>query len=199
MLPTSTTSKQSLLDYIQRTYGEWGARGSDRPSLTCRTSLLRRLTATSSCSSYEEGWETFVDELLAVTGLPSSNRMDNLPGVVLYLRIVSSIHDEIADPLLIRQGNEAKRSNELKDLIRERHMRKIASSWQDLLAQYGNQNDLVVEMTAEGHRQVGQLDRYLTGYQPRYAQPSAAHRRKDKPRREGRQGPGCAQSIPSRI
>jgi exportin-T len=90
---------------------------------------------------YKEGWESFIDDFLTLA------QKDNLPGVIMYLRILGSIHDEIADVMLSRQGNEAKRNNDLKDLVRERDMRKIAASWQDILARYSNQNDSVVEST----------------------------------------------------
>ncbi len=63
----------------------------------------------------------------------------------MYLRILGSIHDEIADLMLSRQGNESKRNNDLKDLVRERDMAKIAQSWKDLLARYTNRDDGVVE------------------------------------------------------
>ncbi len=144
-VPNLSFLKESLLAYVRQTYN--GSVPQDQLDPPYLQNKLAQTLTYLFVFLYQEGWETFVDDFLALTSLPNSSQMDNLPGVILYLRIVGSIHDEIADPLLIRQGNEAKRSNDLKDLIRERHMRKIATSWRDLLAQYGNQNDVVVEMT----------------------------------------------------
>ncbi|KAH8895169.1 Xpo1-domain-containing protein [Thozetella sp. PMI_491] len=152
--------KESLLTYIRQTYN--GSLPQDQLDPPYIQNKLAQTLTYLFVFLYREGWESFIDDFLALTNLPNSTQMDNLPGVIMYLRIISSVHDEIADPLLIRQGHEAKRSNDLKDLIRERHMRKVATSWHDLLAQYGNQNDVVVEMTLKViGKWVGWIDIFL--------------------------------------
>lgn len=128
--------KQSLLDYVRRVYGGDTQEQIDPPHL--QNKLTQTLTYLF-VSLYKEGWESFIDDFLALA------QKDNPPGVIMYLRILGSIHDEIADLMLSRQENEAKRNNDLKDLVRERDMRKIAASWQNILARYSNQNDVVVE------------------------------------------------------
>lgn len=136
--PSLAFLKQSLLDYIGRTYNGSGQEPLD-PS-----GLQNKLTQTLTylfVFLYREGWESFIDDFLALT------HENNIPGVIMYLRVLGSIHDEIADLMLSRQGNEAKRNSDLKDLVRERDMAKIAASWRDILAQYTNQHDGVVEMT----------------------------------------------------
>ncbi|KAK4193639.1 armadillo-type protein [Podospora australis] len=129
--------KQSLLEYIGRTFGG-GQEQVDPPSL--QNKLTQTLTYLF-VFLYKQGWESFIDDFLALA------REDHIPGVSLYLRVLGSIHDEIADLMLSRQGNEAKRNAELKDLVRERDMAKIAASWRDLLARYGNRNDPITEQT----------------------------------------------------
>jgi len=136
--------KNSLLDYVRRVYSGTSQEDPDPPHL--QNKLTQTLTYLF-VYLYKEGWVSFIDDFLALTSMPNSTQKDNFLGVVLYLRILSSIHDEIADMIIARQGNEAKRNAELKDLVRERDMVKIAQSWQDILAYYGNQNDTVVEMT----------------------------------------------------
>ncbi|KAL2140757.1 hypothetical protein VTI28DRAFT_3271 [Corynascus sepedonium] len=131
--------KQSLLDYIGRIYGGDAQDEVDPPHL--QNKLTQTLTYLF-VSLYKEGWESFIDDFLAL-----AQKDNNLPGVVMYLRVLGSVHDEIADLMLSRPDNETKRNNDLKDLIRERDMRKIAQSWRDLLARYSNQNDAVVETT----------------------------------------------------
>ncbi|KAH6624542.1 armadillo-type protein [Chaetomium sp. MPI-SDFR-AT-0129] len=133
--------KQSLFEYINRIYSGDAPQDEIDPG-----HLQNKLTQTLTylfVHLYKEGWESFIDDFLAL-----ARKDNNLPGVVMYLRILGSVHDEIADLMLSRPDHEVKRNNDLKDLIRERDMRKIAQSWQDLLARYGNQqNDAIVEMT----------------------------------------------------
>lgn len=133
-----------LLDYVRSTYGNTQQSQIDSPSL--QNKLTQTLTLLF-VTLYKQGWESFVDDFLALTILPGSNQRDNVPGVVLYLRILGSIHDEIADVIIVRQDNQVRSHTELKDLMRERDVLKIARSWQDLLALYGDQNDGIVEMT----------------------------------------------------
>lgn len=130
--------KQTLLDYVARNYGGESQEPADPPHL--QNKLTQTLTYLF-VFLYKQGWETFIDDFLALA------QRDNVPGVIMYLRILGSIHDEIADLMLSRPGNEARRNNELKDLVRERDMRKIAQSWKDLLARYSNRNDGIVETT----------------------------------------------------
>ncbi|KAI1773682.1 Xpo1-domain-containing protein [Hypoxylon cercidicola] len=136
--------KDVLLDYVRTTYG------NNQQAQIDSSSLQNKLTQTLTLlfvTLYKQGWETFIDDVLALTVLPGSNRCDNVAGVVLYLRILGSIHDEIADVLLVRQDAQARSHTELKDLMRARDVGKVAQSWHDLLAQYGSQNDAIVEMT----------------------------------------------------
>lgn len=136
--------KSSLLGYIQRTYSSTAQDPADPAHL--QNKLTQTLTYLFVCL-YKEGWESFIDDFLALTVSPTSTQRNNLPGVFMYLRVIASVHDEIADLMLTRQGHESKRNNDLKDLVRERDMRKIAASWQEILAQFSNLNDTVVELT----------------------------------------------------
>ncbi|KAI1372978.1 Xpo1-domain-containing protein [Hypoxylon crocopeplum] len=133
-----------LLGYVRSTYGV------NQSGHTDSSSLQNKLTQTLTLlfvSLYKQGWESFLDDFLAITTFPGSTRRDNVAGVILYLRILSSIHDEIADVLVVRQNGQARSHTKLKDLMRARDVGKVAQSWHDLLAQYGNQNDAIVEMT----------------------------------------------------
>lgn len=136
--------KNSLLAYVQRTYSGNAQDPADPAHL--QNKLTQTLTYLFVCL-YKEGWESFIDDFLALTVSPNSSQRDHLPGVLMYLRVIASVHDEIADLMLTRQGHEAKRNNDLKDLVRERDMRKIASSWQEILTQFSNRDDGVVELT----------------------------------------------------
>jgi len=136
--------KTTLLDYVRRTYGSGSQEAPDQPSL--QNKLAQTMTYLF-VHLYASGWETFIDDFLALTSSPNSGCMDNVPGVVLYLRMLNSVHDEIADVFLSRQSTDSKRNTDLKDLVRERDMPKVARSFQDLLSTYSGQNDNIIEHT----------------------------------------------------
>lgn len=135
--------KDTLLDYSRKTYGP-----SAPPDQLDQAHLQNKLCQTLTylfVFLYKDGWQTFIDDFYALTSSDGSTR-DNIPGVILYLRILGSIHDEIADMLLSRDQSDAKRNVELKDQIRAQDMTKIAQSWKELLAQFSNRDDQIVEM-----------------------------------------------------
>jgi exportin-T len=134
--------KELLLEYVRRTYGPGDVEQVDLPGI--QNKLTQTLTFLF-VSMYKQGWESFIDDFLALTNLQSGGR-DNLGGVVLFLRILGSIHDEIGDVIISRTSAETKRNNELKDILRERDAQKVASAWQEILAQWIGQNDDVVEL-----------------------------------------------------
>ncbi|KAI0166569.1 Exportin-T [Xylariaceae sp. FL1272] len=136
--------RDALFQYVRTNYGPGHQGPADSPSLQNK---LTQIFTTLFVALYKQGWETCIDDFLALTASPGSTQYDNPVGIVLYLRILGSIHDEIADVLVARQGPQVRLHSELKDLMRERHVAKIAQSWQDLLAQYGSHNDSIVEMT----------------------------------------------------
>ncbi|KAI0390814.1 Exportin-T [Xylariaceae sp. FL0594] len=136
--------RDTLLRYVQANYISSQASEPDSASLQNK---LTQIFTTLFVSLYKQGWESFIDDFLALTANPGSSHRDNPAGVVLYLRILGSIHDEIADVMVARQNDQVRAHTELKDLMRARDLAKIAQSWQELLAQYGNQNDAIVEGT----------------------------------------------------
>ncbi|KAI1437776.1 Exportin-T [Xylaria sp. CBS 124048] len=143
-LQSLVSLRDALLEYVRANYASGQQSQPDSPSLQNK---LTQILTTLFVGLYKEGWESFVSDFLALTSIPGSRLRDNLPGVVLYLRILSSIHDEIADVLVARQDTQVRIHTELKDLLRQRDVAQIAQSWQDLLAQYANQDNGVVEMT----------------------------------------------------
>jgi exportin-T len=140
---TLSQVKETLLEYIRRTYGSGSQDQVDPPSI--QNKLTQTLTFLF-IALYQQGWETFVDDFLSLTNLQNNGTQDNLAGTVLYLRILSSIHDEIADVLLTRPTDETKRNTELKDRMRVQDVPKIAASWLEILTRYREQNDAIVEM-----------------------------------------------------
>lgn len=135
--------KETLLEYIQRTYGT-GSQDQVDPA-----SLQNKMTQTLTflfMILYKSGWESFMGDFLSLTSLQNNGARDNFAGTVLYLRILGSIHDEIADVIISRSTAETKRNTELKDIMRARDVDKVASAWEEILSQWRGQNDAVVEM-----------------------------------------------------
>ncbi|KAL2809766.1 Exportin-T [Aspergillus granulosus] len=136
--------RDGLLGYLRQVYGRENTT-PDPPNI--QNKLAQTITFLFS-ALYGNGWESFFDDLLALTHKSaSSTARDNPLGIVFYLRVINSIHDEIGDVLVLRSRAEQDRANALKDLIRVRDMQKIANSWQEILSQWMDGEDLIVEMS----------------------------------------------------
>ncbi|KAF2771029.1 Xpo1-domain-containing protein [Teratosphaeria nubilosa] len=124
--------KESLLGYIRQWYA---------PTSTSldSSSIQNKLTQTITylfTSLYASEWSSFFDDFRSLAGEPATIGTSNPAGTVVYLRIIGSIHDEIADQMILRTPEEQKRSNDLKDLIRARDVSKIAATWQEILSRW---------------------------------------------------------------
>ncbi|KAI9902511.1 hypothetical protein N3K66_001863 [Trichothecium roseum] len=139
--------KDTLLEYVRHTYGTEAQQEHDTSHV--QNKLSQTLTYLF-VFLYREQWPTFLDDFLGLTGL--ANNVQNSGGVVFYLRILSSVHDEIADMLLSRQNGEAKRNTELKDQLRVEDVPRVVESWKQLLVVYSDNNnilDLVLKTIAK--------------------------------------------------
>ncbi|KAH8700765.1 putative tRNA exportin [Talaromyces proteolyticus] len=136
--------KDGLMEYLRQVYGSQGA-ASDGPAI--QNKIAQTVTYLFS-ALYGNGWESFFDDLLSLTtSNPAANLRDNSLGIIFYLRVTNSIHDEIGDVLVSRSRVEQEKANALKDLIRQRDMQKIVTSWQEFLSQWQDGNDQIVEMS----------------------------------------------------
>lgn len=134
--------RDGLLAYLRQNYGPDSAATPDAPSI--QNKIAQTVTFLFS-ALYANGWETCIDDLLALTYKSSaSTSRDNALGIMFYLRVVNSIHEEIGDVLVSRSRVEQDKANALKDLIRQRDMQKIASSWQDILSVWQDGDDAIV-------------------------------------------------------
>lgn len=135
--------KEELMAYLQKLYAGTGQESTPDPG-TVVNKFAQTITFLFS-AFYGAGWETCFDDLLALTTTQSGSR-DNYAGVIFYLTVLNSIHDEIGDQLLSRSRAEQDRANTLKDLIRQRDVQKIARSWEEILTQWRTSNDAVAEL-----------------------------------------------------
>ena len=136
--------KESLLGYVRGQYGAYVQTVQD--SIHIQNKFCEAITRLFVIL-YPSEWTTFFDDLLELTGnkpgaVPEHS---SVPGTSFYLKVVISIHDDIADVMPSRSPKEQQRDNALKDLIRERDVQKIASSWQTILSSFEGKENAIVE------------------------------------------------------
>lgn len=137
------TIKDQLVAYLHKFYTSTGQTETPDPG-----AIVNKFAQTVTflfSAFYGSGWDTYFDDLLALTTTGTGTR-DNYPGIVFYLTVLNSIHDEIGDQLMLRDRSEQDRANNLKDLIRARDVEKIACSWQEILSQWRTTSDVVAEL-----------------------------------------------------
>lgn len=135
--------KDILMNYIHRTFS---ANSSDVDSVNIQNKITQTVTYLFT-SLYASSWPSFFDDFRLLAGDGAGIGSSNPAGTMLYLRVIASIHDEIADVLIPRTPEELKRNNDLKDLIRVRDASKIAVSWQELLSRWRQMDLTVVDLS----------------------------------------------------
>jgi exportin-T len=88
-----THLKDVLLEYTRRIYGSANQDQIDPAAL--QNKLTQTLTFLF-ISMYKQGWETFLEDFLALTSTQNNGPRDNMVGIVLYLRILGSIHKKLS-------------------------------------------------------------------------------------------------------
>ena len=134
--------RDTLMNYIRAFYS--GGQGRS-DSAAIQNKLTQTITYLFT-SMYAVGWESIFQDFGIITRNDATKDTGNIPGNIFYLRVLSSIHDEIADQLLFRSSDDQKKNTDLRDLIRERDMKAIANYWQMLLSKWQQTDLLVVEM-----------------------------------------------------
>lgn len=99
---------------------------------------------------YADGWETFVQDLWQLAESELQSGQKSYAATIFYLRVLATIHDEIADQAIQTTPQKAKLHNELKDLVRDRDARHIASSWQAILSRWRSVDPVVTELCLKG-------------------------------------------------
>ncbi|EME89101.1 uncharacterized protein MYCFIDRAFT_62901 [Pseudocercospora fijiensis CIRAD86] len=133
--------RQRLMEYIGRFYAP-GSTDVDTPSI--QNKLTQTITYLFT-SLYASDWSNFFDDFIALAGTDAGNGASRA-GMVMLLRILGSIHDEIADLIIPRTQEEQRRSMELKDMVRARDVDKIANIWQGILANWRQFDLTLVDM-----------------------------------------------------
>lgn len=134
--------RDGLMTYTQNTYRD-GQGNTSKDPLTIENKITQIFTNLFTVL-YALEWVTFFDDLMALTHTESPSIRGDASGVRLYLKVLISIHDEIADVLVPRSTQEQLRDTDLKDLIRQRDAKKIAQSWREILLQWKSSESRVV-------------------------------------------------------
>jgi exportin-T len=134
--------RHQLMEYVRRRYAP-NSTQFDSPGI--QNKVVQTITYLFT-ALYANDWPDFFDEMLALTNPAPETGAANPTAILMFLRLLSSIHDEIADLLIPRSREEQKRNNDLKDLVRARDANKIARTWQDILTNWRQTDLLLVEM-----------------------------------------------------
>ena len=137
--------KDNILDYVRNVYGDGRNNAVHSDPLSIQNKFTQTVTNLFT-ALYATQWTSFFKDILALTSTYGSSVKDHAPGIMLYLRVLISVHDEIADVLVPRSPEEQKRDNELKDLVRERDTLMIASSWHEILATWKSKDESIVKL-----------------------------------------------------
>lgn len=141
--------RDNVMSYVRQAYGAAGTSGAEPDSLAMQNKFVQTLTFLFM-AMYPTAWTNFFHDVLALTSAAGSSYKDNAVGVSLYLRTLITVHDEIGDTLIPRSPEELRRDNELKDLVRQRDLQMIASSWHEILAQWRSRDDTIVGLALTG-------------------------------------------------
>lgn len=137
--------RDNILAYIQNTYGAAASSSVQLDPVSIQNKITQTVT-NLFVALYANHWSSFFHDILNLTVITGSTSRDNAAGVMLYLRILVSVHDDIGDVLLPRTPEEQRRDNDLKDLVRQRDTAMIASSWHAIIEHWRSRDDSIVKL-----------------------------------------------------
>jgi exportin-T len=129
--------KEQLIAYVQANYA---GDTTPRDTSAIQNKFCQALTALF-VQLYPTTWQSFFFDFLALT-----KNGTNVPGTLLYFRLLLSIHEEIADIIIHRGEDATKRNITLKDLVRDRDAEKVAVFWHQMLARRQDLDALILDL-----------------------------------------------------
>ena len=133
------------MGYVRSVYGARGGIGSQLDSTSIQNKITQTLTYLF-VFMYSSDWTSFFRDIQALASTPGSSSKDHVPGILLYLRTLLSVHDEIADVMVSKSSEDQNRHRDLKDMVRQRDAADISSSWQEILAEWKMRDSSVTEL-----------------------------------------------------
>ena len=137
--------RDNVLAYMQNNYGAAGSSNVQLDPVSIQNKITQTVTNLFA-ALYANHWTSFFHDILNLTVTTGSTSRDNAAGVMLYLRILVSVHDDIGDVLIPRTPEEQRRDNDLKDLVRQRDTVMIASSWHVIIEHWRSRDDSIVKL-----------------------------------------------------
>lgn len=137
--------RDNIMAYARETYGGRNGPNSQLDSTSIQNKLTQTLTYLFVVM-YSSEWTSFFRDILALTANNGNLGKTNVPGILIYLRTLISVHDEIADVMVSRSPDEQRRHRDLKDMVRQRDAAAIASSWQETLSEWRLRDDTITEL-----------------------------------------------------
>ena len=131
--------------YVRSVYGARHGANNQLDSTSIQNKITQTLTYLF-VFMYNSEWTSFFHDILALTATNGSSAKNHVPGILLYLRTLLSVHDEIADVMVSRSTEEQRRHRDLKDVVRQRDAAAIASSWQEILSEWRLRDDAITEL-----------------------------------------------------
>ncbi|KAK9463534.1 armadillo-type protein [Lipomyces oligophaga] len=132
--------KGVLLSYLQREFNPQITGDSDAPYMENK---LSQTVTYLFALTYLQSWPSFYDDILALSSIDGP-LLSNSRGLLFFLRVLNSQHEEIADTLIRRSEGTAQRGIALKDAIRARDMTKLTNIWREILLRWGSREDGLV-------------------------------------------------------
>ena len=137
--------RDNVLSYIRNVYGAAESTDCQIDPMSIQNKITQTVTNLFTML-YATQWTPFFHDMQAITRTNGSGTQDHAPGVMLYLRVLICVHDDIAEVLLPRSPEEQRRDNELKDLVRQRDAVLIAASWHEIIDYWKFRDDAIVKM-----------------------------------------------------
>ena len=134
----------NLFGYVEKNYG-----ANINQNVRDPVSIQNKVTQTITqlfMAMYQNSWPSFFNDISRLRTTSGSDPSPSGPGTIMYLRILIEIHDQIADPMVPKSIEEQRSDMILKDLIRERDIILISTSWHEILAHWRGKQDAVVEL-----------------------------------------------------
>lgn len=133
------------MGYVRSVYGSRGGVNSQLDSTSIQNKITQTLTYLF-VFMYSSDWTSFFRDIQALASTNGSSSKDHVPGILLYLRTLLSVHDEIADVMVSKSAEEQNRHRDLKDMVRQRDAADISSSWQEILAEWKMRDGSITDL-----------------------------------------------------
>jgi exportin-T len=138
--------RDGVMEYVRRQYGMQAAAGAAQTETsTIQNKAAETLTLLFE-ALYSTGWRTFFDDLSQLSEQEAQAGFPVTKATLLYLRVLASVHDEIADQLIQAAPDRTTLHSELKDLIRAQDAGKIAAFWRGIISRWRDLDQSVTEL-----------------------------------------------------